>query len=178
MLLNPEWNHISNDDITKYPYLQTTVSNSAALFGGKNAYLIISGSYCYHYFNDDPYPIPKGEVDIAEGRYSMDAGQTYLLCRLQWGNLYWNGSRWQTSEINFSLPYLLDSASGSDRSAGSTMFRDIEFCNTVSWRIGTSDKGYVIKAPETSVISGLPILTVYKPYDPNYHSNKSGKNKG
>lgn len=178
MLLNPEWNHISNDDITKYPYLQTTVSNSAALFGGKNAYLIISGSYCYHYFNDDPYPIPQGEVDIAEGRYSMDAGQTSLLCRLQWGNLYWNGSRWQTSEINFSLPYLLDSASSGDRSAGSTMFRDIEFCNTVSWRIGTSDKGYVIKAPETSVISGLPILTVYKPYDPNYHSNKSGKNKG
>jgi len=58
------------------------------------------------------------------------------------------------------------------------MFRDIEFCNTVSWRIGTSEKGYAIKAPETSVISGLPILTVYKPYDPNYHSNKSGKNKG
>lgn len=178
MLLNPDWNHISNDDITKYPYLQTTVSDTAALFGGKNAYLIISGSYCYHYFNDDPYPIPQGEADIAEGRYSMDAGQTSLLCRLQWGNLYWNGSRWQTSAINFSLPYLLDSASKDDRSAGGTMFRDIEFCNTVSWRIGTSDKGYAIKAPETSVITGLPILTVYKPYDPNYHSNKSGKNKG
>jgi len=58
------------------------------------------------------------------------------------------------------------------------MFKDNEFCNTVSWRIGTSEKGYAIKVPEDSVMSGLPILTLFKPYDPNYHSTKSGNNKG
>nr|DAV01307.1 MAG TPA: hypothetical protein [Caudoviricetes sp.] len=58
------------------------------------------------------------------------------------------------------------------------MFNNIDFRNTVSWRIGTSEKGYIIKVPNSSVVSGLPILTVYKPFDPNYHSTKSGNNKG
>mgnify|MGYP000294289415 FL=1 len=58
------------------------------------------------------------------------------------------------------------------------MFKDNEICNIVSWRIGTNEKGYAIKAPNTSIVSGLPILTVFKPFDPNYHSSKSGDNKG
>lgn len=178
MLLNPYENHIANEDIKKYPYVQTTVTDSTCLFGGKNAYLIISGSYNFHYFNEDPYPIPTSEADIAEGRYAMDSGQTMLLCKLKWGNQYWNGSRWTTEDVNFELPYILDSASDGDRRADATMFKDNEFCNTVSWRIGTSEKGYAIKVPDNSVMAGLPILTLFKPYDPNYHSTKSGKNKG
>lgn len=178
MMLNPDTNHISNADIEKYPYFQTTVTDTTALFGGNNAYLIISGNYYYHYFVDDPYPIPQSEADIREGRYSMDAGQTYLLCRLQWGNLYWNGDSWTSTKSTFKLPYLLDSASEDERRADATMFKDNEICNTVSWRIGTNEKGYAIKAPNTSIVSGLPILTVFKPFDPNYHSSKSGDNKG
>ena len=178
MMLNPDTNHISNADIEKYPYFQTTVTNTTALFGGNNAYLIISGNYYYHYFVDDPYPIPQSEADIREGRYSMDAGQTYLLCRLQWGNLYWNGDSWTSTKSTFKLPYLQDSASEDERRADATMFKDNEICNIVSWRIGTNEKGYAIKAPNTSIVSGLPILTVFKPFDPNYHSSKSGDNKG
>ena len=58
------------------------------------------------------------------------------------------------------------------------MFKDIQFVNTVNWRIGTNEKGYLISLPDEGVISGLPILTIYKPFDPNYHSSKSGDNKG
>lgn len=178
MMVNPEDNHISNDDIEKYPYFQTTLTDTTALFGGDNAYLVIKGSYCFHCLPNTPYPIPQNEIDLAYGRYAMDAGQTYLLCRLQWGNLYWNGSEWTSTKSTFKLPYLPDNASKDDRRADHTMFKDIDFRNTVSWRIGTSEKGYLIKAPNSSVVSGLPILTVFKPFDPNYHSNKSGKNKG
>lgn len=178
MFLNPETNHISNDSIENYPYLQTTVTDTSALFGSQNAYLIISGSYYYHYFVDDPYPIPESEADISEGRFAMDAGQTYLLCRLQWGNLYWNGTEWTATKSTFKLPYLLDNASKSERRADATMFKNNQFCNTVNWRIGTSESGYAIKAPSDYIISGLPILTVFKPFDPNYHSSKSGDNKG
>lgn len=178
MMLNPDTNHISNADIEKYPYFQTTVTNTTALFGGNNAYLIISGNYYYHYFVDDPYPIPQSEADIREGRFAMDAGQTYLLCRLQWGNLYWNGTEWTATKSTFKLPYLLDNASESERRADATMFKNNQFCNTVNWRIGTSESGYAIKAPSDYIISGLPILTVFKPFDPNYHSSKSGDNKG
>jgi len=35
--------NVSNNDITKYPYFKTTVTDTTSLFGGKNAYLIISG---------------------------------------------------------------------------------------------------------------------------------------
>lgn len=178
MMVNPEDNHISNDDIENYPYFQTTLTDTTALFGGDNAYLVIQGSYCFHCLPNTPYPIPQNEIDLARGRYAMDAGQTYLLCRLQWGNLYWNGSEWTSTKSTFKLPYLPDNASKDDRRADHTMFKDIDFRNTVSWRIGTSEKGYLIKAPNSSVVSGLPILTVFKPFDPNYHSNKSGKNKG
>lgn len=58
------------------------------------------------------------------------------------------------------------------------MFKANSIPNTVSWRIGTKEKGYLIKMPSNEVISGLPILTVFKPFDPNFHSTKSGDNKG
>jgi hypothetical protein len=58
------------------------------------------------------------------------------------------------------------------------MYKANDFVNTVSWRVGTSEKGYLISVPSNEVVSGLPILTVYKPYDPNFHSGKSGDDKG
>jgi hypothetical protein len=58
------------------------------------------------------------------------------------------------------------------------MFKTNSISNTVSWRIGTDEKGYLITMPNTEVISGLPVLTVFKPYDPNFHSTKSGDDKG
>ena len=50
------------------------------------------------------------------------------------------------------------------------MFKANSIPNTVSWRIGTKEKGYLIKMPSNEVISGLPILTVFKPFDPNFHN--------
>jgi hypothetical protein len=74
MLLNPPDNHIDNSRIESYPYFKTVVTDTSALFGGENAYLVISGDVLYHYMNDDPYPIPEGECDIREGRYAIDDG--------------------------------------------------------------------------------------------------------
>lgn len=170
--------NVSNNDITKYPYFKTTVTDTTSLFGGKNAYLIISGQYYYHNNSSVPYPIPDGEFDITGGRYSIDEGQTYLLCKLQWGSLYWNGSDWVDTDTTFKLPYTKADAGKFDRRADQTMFKNTDFRNTVTWRIGTNEKGYLIKTPSNKVISGLPILTVYRPIFPNYHSNKSGKDKG
>lgn len=181
MMMNNNEHHIDNADIEKYPFFETTVADSTALYGGKNAYLIISGSYNFHYFTEDPYPIPESEADISEGRYAMDAGQSYLLCKLQLGTKYWNGSEWTTTASTFKLPFLKDDASSDKRRADATMFIDNKFVNTVNWRIGTSDTGYCIplfKDTDYSLINGLPLLTVYKPFDPNYHSTKSGDDEG
>ena len=70
-----------------------------------------------------------------------------------------------------------DDVSKKDRRADSTMFKDLKFINTVNWRIGTNEQGYLITLPKNGVIGGMPTLTVYKPFDPNYHSVKSGKDK-
>lgn len=178
MMLNPETNHITNENITSYPYFETLGSDFNALFGGDNAYLIIKGKYIYHYFNNDPYPIPEDEPDISEGRYAMDAGNTYLLAKLQWGDQYWNGTEWSSTNSTFQIPYMRDDASDGDRRADGTMFKSLEFVNTVTWRIGITEKGYMIKMPTGKVMSGMPKLTVYKPFDPNYHSTKSGDDEG
>nr|DAJ20174.1 MAG TPA: hypothetical protein [Siphoviridae sp. ctTYz13] len=184
MLLNPIDNHISNENITNYPYFETTLSDTSALFGGENSYLLISGNYNYHYFDNDPYPIPDGESDISEGRYAMDEGDTYILAKLKWGEYYWSGDvtkgnkGWLKTETTFKIPYIKFDAGKSDRRADETMFKDIKIINNVNWRIGTNEEGYLINLPSEGVISGLPKLTIFKPFDPNYHSAKSNKNKG
>ena len=45
------------------------------------------------------------------------------------------------------------------------MYKANEIINTVSWRIGTDEKGYLISLPNSAVISGVPKLTMYKPMD-------------
>ena len=106
------------------------------------------------------------------------------MAKLQWGNLYWSGDTtkgnngWVTTETTFKIPYMKDDADKGDRRADSTMFKNLKFVNSVNWRIGTNEQGYLITLPKNGVISGLPTLTIYKPFDPNYHSAKSGKNKG
>lgn len=177
MLLNPSVGHISNDQITNYPYLQTTVTDNSAMFGGDNCYLLISGSYNYSSFSTWPLPY-SGNIDLTEGRFAMDEDNMYLLCKLEWGGLCWNGSEWTGSDATFKLPYMKANTTKDDRRADATMFKDLDIRNTVSWRIGTSEKGYCIKAPTNTLVEGIPTLTVYKPFDPNYHSSKSGSDEG
>lgn len=180
MMLNIwDSNYITYDKIQNYPYLSTNDVNTTALFGGDNAYLIISGKYVWHYFNEDPYPIPTGEdIDIKDGRYSMDVTDTYILAKLQWGNLYWNGTAWTTSNSTFKIRYMNEATDIDDRRADATMFKDLSFVNTVSWRIGTDEKGYCIPVPSGKLLSGLPKITLYCPYTPNYHSARTGANVG
>ncbi len=178
MLLNPDGEeHMLNDNITKFPYLETTINNYPRFFGGENCYIVISGNYIWHYFNEDPYPIPSGEdIDITEGRYYMEKDDTYMIAKLEWGNRYWNGSVWTTTNSTFHIPYMKNETSKDERRADATIFQNLELRNTVSWRIGTNEKGYCIPIP--IVMSGVPKLTLYKPYDPNYRSRSSEDDKG
>lgn len=174
-LLNPHENHVESGAT----WITTNNSDMSAMFGGKNSYLLIKGSYIYHNVDEDPYPIPSGEVDISEGRYAMAEGQTYLLAKLKWGSQYWNGSGWTASNSTFKIPYMRDDSSDSDRRADATMFADLDFTNTVSWRIGTNEKGLLIPTPDDNkVMVGLPEFTLYSPIDPDYYSTKSGDFEG
>lgn len=174
-LMNPSPKHLNPTQMAMYPFLETVASDGTALFGGKNAYLLIKGSLYFHYFDNNAYPIPDGESDISEGRrYYKDASEGYLLAKLQWGNLFWNGEKWTNEgSITFHLPYVKPTASSSERRADALMFKDNDFVNTVNWRLGITDKGYLIKCPEDNIVAGLPRLTLFSPYDPIY--NKDGR---
>lgn len=164
---------ITNENMTDYPYMETTVSDMSSLFGGDNTYLVISGSYNYHTYGNMPYPNTGDGIDLGHGRRYISKDEAHMVCKLQWGDLYWSGSKWTETETTFNLPYMKADSTDGDRRADNTMFKDSDIRNTVNWRIGTSDKGYVIKCPNETLVEGTPKLTLYKPYDPTY--NKDGQ---
>ena len=178
MLANPtrDNQHIPNALIEKIPFFETTLENYPRFFGGENNYIIIKGSYIWHCYNFSPFPIPEGEADLTEGRYYMEEPYCKMRAKLQWGDKYWNGSGWTTVDTAFDLPYMLAESSDEERRADVTIYHSLDFRNTVSWRIGTDEKGYCIPVPD--VMTGIPKFTLYKPVDPNYRSIKSGSDKG
>lgn len=180
MMLNINDNrYINYNSIKNYPFISTNTVDTNALFGGENAYLIISGKYIWHVFSQDPYPIPTGEdIDIEDGRFAMDSTDTYILAKLEWGGQYWNGSGWTNTSSTFKLRYMNEASTNEERRCDATEFNDLDIVNTVTWRIGTDEKGYCIPAPKNKVLSGLPKITLYCPYTPNYHSAKTGDDKG
>lgn len=177
LMLNPNAGHIPNEQAEDYPFLETTLENYPRFFGGENNYLVITGSYIWHPWLTDPYPIPTGEdYDLSEGRYYMLEEDCYMLAKLQWGDNYWNGSVWTATDTTFELPYIRIETTNEERRADGTVLQNMNFRNTVSWRVGTDEKGYCIPVP--IVMTGVPKLILYKPIDPNYRSYKTAEWKG
>lgn len=189
-LLNPSTYHIDETVSGRptYPYFDIEVNDSTNLIGGDNTFLLISGDYIYHSFDPQAYPVPDGEIDLDEGRYYIQYGEAALMCKLQWGDYYWDGrDKWTKAESYFPLKYISDSSSINDRRADATMFKSLSIVNTVNWRYGLTERGYCIPIhvkgentglPDGIVLTGHPKLTVYKPTDPYWRSSKSSEEKG
>lgn len=177
-LCNPPDHHISNEDTYNYPFIETEAAEMPALFGGENAYLVISGSYNFLSFERSAFPISLDNWDLENGRYAMWQEDCYLPCRLQWGNYYWNGNAWTQAVSNFKLFYFPEESTRKERRADATMGKDIAYVNTVTWRLGADEKGYLIPMPTDLILMGKPHLTIFKPIDPRYVSEKTGDNKG
>lgn len=164
VLINPQDGHISNDDAASYPYFSTNVSNASALFGGSNAYILISGTMLFNStrMGNETYPVPEDCIDPSEGRYHYKSDTMYLLAKLKWGNKYWDGSKWTTTDTTFQIPF---STETKNPRVDATLLKEHQIMNTVTWATGTDKKGYCIKCPSDNIMSGLPELTVYKPMD-------------
>ena len=165
MFVNPDYKHIPNSDITKYPFLKTTMNDSALVFGGDNSYIVISGSIMFHEWNYYPYPVNSYWLGNSG---TMKEGEGYLLCKLQWNNLYWNGQDWTTTDSTFKLKYIKDNTPNDDRKEENIFFKFNPIVNNVSWKIGTGEAGQMIPLPKDQLVGGVPILTMYKPYDPDF----------
>lgn len=185
-LLNPDTNtksgitHIDASDIANHPFIENIDNENIGIFGGDNAYLQLTGSYIYHYQDEDVYPIPKGEIDLSEGKYKIlgTPMNYYFLVRLQVGNNYYDGSGWTTTESTFKVPYLKLVPSGSEKRADHNMFTENSFQNNVTWRMGITTSGFMIKLPsDGQLLTGAPKLTIYCPYDPDYYNESRDKGK-
>ena len=159
-MLNHGTNHIANADTASFPYFQSDGHNATALFGGARCKLLITGTIYWHSYDDYPYPVPDGELDPGHGSDTCPANDGYILSKLQWGGMYWSGRAWQSSATTFKLPYM-----SHNQRYDEVMFRSQPVKNTVSWRLGLDEGGYVITMPNDSILYGTPILTLYKPTD-------------
>lgn len=158
--------HITPSMAQNYPYLETTADMSnVAFFGGDNAFLLISGSVIVHDKQTQPYPIPDGEVDLGNGRYEIDVNNAHILAMLEWSGKYFDGKDWQSTPVNFAIPYV-----NQTKRFDEVHYKENKIVNTVTWRDGIKDEGYKIPLPSGgAILSGQPRLTIYAPIDLGYY---------
>ena len=155
--------YINNKNYLNYPYFETTeYIDTNNLYGSPNAYLLLSGSYC---FSGVPrnrkcmFPLDNMDVDPKDGNHPIK--DLFIPAKLQIGNLYWNGTDWTKSEAFFNIE--VEPANGDSNRLDNYMDRFLNFRNTVSWGSNITHKGTLIKLPEV-LVKGEPKLTIYKPY--------------
>ena len=155
--------YINNKNYLNYPYFETTeYIDTNNLYGSPNAYLLLSGSYC---FSGVPrnrkcmFPLDNMDVDPIDGDNPIT--DLFIPAKLQIGNLYWNGTDWTKSEAFFNIE--VDPANGNSNRLDNYMDRFLNFRNTVPWGSNITHKGTLIKLPEV-LVKGEPKLTIYKPY--------------
>lgn len=155
--------YINNKNYLDYPYFETTeYIDTNNLYGSSNAYLLLSGSYC---FSGVPrnrkcmFPLNDMDVDPKDGDNPIT--NLFIPAKLQIGDLYWNGADWTKSEAFFKIE--VDPANGNSNRLDNYMDRFLNFRNTVSWGSNITHKGTLIKLPEV-LLKGEPKLIIYKPY--------------
>lgn len=151
-------------DTTDYPFIETELADTAALYGGDNAYYVISGSVLWDgATKNSNYPIDAGneKIDINNGRKDISQQRAYLRCKLQQGDMWWDGEQWTTAESIFKLYFIKENTE--ELRADANMFKELNIVNTVTWDMGLTETGYAIPVP--GVLTGTPKLTILNPMD-------------
>ena len=151
-------------DTTDYPYIETELADTAALYGGDNAYYVISGGVLWDGATmNSNYPIDSGDekIDINKGRKDISQPMAYLRCKLKQGGKWWNGEQWTTTESIFKLYFVKENSE--ELRADANMFKELKIVNNVTWDMGLSETGYAIPVP--GVLTGTPKLTILNPMD-------------
>ena len=153
-------------DTTAYPYVETELADAAALYGGDNAYYVISGGVLWDgATKNSNYPIDSGneKIDINNGRKDISQPMAYLRCKLKVGDVWWDGESWTSTESVFKLYFVKENTE--ELRADAMMFKELRIVNTVTWDMGLSETGYAIPVP--GVLTGTPKLTILNPIDFN-----------
>lgn len=146
------------DDDKGVPLFELEVNNANPSFlGGKNVYLLIQGNYIYM--------DRKNEMYIMQGYSEKDdvlfPSNLWIKAKLQFGNKYWNGESWQSTECCFKLPF--DNNNQTDHCIN----QSFPTLNTVTYNMGIDEDGYCIPMPSDNVFTGKPKFTLYSPHKLN-----------
>lgn len=159
---------------TNYPFLEYSDDNPA-VFGSRDAYLLIKGNVTTHDQWWNPWPMNNG-ADNNKLQYKKehkDAEGMFMWARLQWGNRWWNGEEWQSSECFFRMIWW-KGIKESPTTGGmkqkqflvSQYFdKSIPLVNTDQANYVVGEDAYAIGAPQDGNLSGKIHLTLYCPRD-------------
>lgn len=182
---NPVASHINpdRDDYDRLPFFSTAGGDvRGGLAGGKNAYLVISGNFRWHYDQDsgdvNPYPVPSGQADPIGRKKKLDRNYMYIPANECWtyaflrhGGRSWNGSRWvsdPTGDVVFKLWYFDPESDDDARTVPNCMCADIPIRNNINYTMGLgSRKGTAIPLPgDGSLLTSAPVFGMCKIHDP------------
>lgn len=165
---------------TEYKYLPMfdyNIPKSSAMFGGKFAYILLTGSFILGHNDWDAYN--KGNFNYNTKLYKSNvrAGWEYVYCRLQYGDQYWNGEEWTTTPSDFKLFFDEDKL----KKVHEVTYKDLKIRNNVSWWLGINKEGYSIPIPENKVFNDTIKFRMYTPMqqyddamqDENDHDGRS-----
>ena len=141
-------------DGTLRPMFSLEVNDSTASFIGGNSYIIIQGNFR---FLDR-----ESEMYIMQGYSNKDddfnPDKLYIDCKLQYGNKFWNGTAWTTTDSTFKL--FFDNNGQTDHCINQIF----PVKNNITWDMGLDEEGYAIPMPTTYVTTGKPLFTLYQPH--------------
>ena len=180
-------NRPDESDWYKYPYYQITCEGDIVQ-GGENSAIIIQGNFYWHpvagdidqggkITSVDSYPMEFKDFKLDKENWINPNEDMYIPASVQWGNLWWNGTGWQTTKCGFKLWWMSkenrDDNAMKDKDdtieawkCQKTIMQPQPITNTVTWRFGTSEQGHLITMPPDTNLSGKPVLTLYRPITP------------
>lgn len=99
-------NRREDEDCRNHIFFEYTIDAPMSFGGSEQAYIVIGGQILSHEDENNPYPITGTAQDGKKLSKHGDrkwSHQFFNWCRLQFGNQYWNGQTWQSSECDFKL---------------------------------------------------------------------------
>lgn len=157
---------------SSYPLLTINVDKPGRLYGGANAYILITGNVVLSHNDNDAYAKTSFEFS-GDYRSTIWGKWEYIYCRLKWGGRWWNGSAWQSSACDFKLYF----DTPDNKKMKNKLYQSLPLRNTVKWWAGIDKDGYAIPVPEGVVLNDEMVFTMYSPaqqYDDAYTNSGQG----
>ena len=157
---------------SSYPLLTINVDKPGRLYGGDNAYILITGNVVLSHNDNDAYCKSSFEFS-GDYRSTIWGKWEYIYCRLKWGTRWWNGSAWQSSACDFKLYF----DTPDNKKMKNKLYQSLALRNTVKWWSGIDKDGYAIPVPAGVVLNDEMVFTMYSPaqqYDDAYTNSGQG----